>query len=153
MHELIEEALKGSAKPVYLIEGDEYLARASARELAEALVPLNERALNLIVLDASAGAREIVSHLATVAMFPSPKAVIVEGAESFAQEVDAAAELARARDLWQAKRPRDAARRLLKLVRSAGWGALELAFGGKSGPSAAKWRKEISAAPEEGDKG
>jgi DNA polymerase-3 subunit delta len=153
MHELIEEALKGSAKPVYLIEGDEYLARASARELAEALVPLKERALNLIVLDASAGAREIVSHLATVAMFPSPKAVIVEGAESFAEEVDAAAELARARDLWQAKRPRDAARRLLKLVRSAGWGALELGFGGKSGASAAKWRKEIGAAPEESDKG
>src|SRR5712691_10205508 len=122
MHELIDEARAGKARPVYLIEGDEYLARTSARELADALVPEKERALNLIVLDAGAGAREIVSHLATVAMFAAPKAVIVEGAESFAEEVDALAELSRARELWQAKRSRDAARRLLKLVRAAGWG-------------------------------
>src|SRR2546428_6933428 len=149
MHELMDEALAGKARPIYLVEGDEYLARTSARELAEALVPSAERALNLVVLDASAGAREIVLHLATVAMFASPKAVIVEGAEAFAGDVDAEAELSRARDLWQARRPRDASRRLLKLVRSAGWGAPELAFGSKTGASAAKWRKEIGAAPEE----
>jgi DNA polymerase-3 subunit delta len=153
MHELIDEALAGKARPVYLVEGDEYLARTSARELAEALVPEKERALNLVVLDASAGAREIVSHLATVAMFAAPKAVVVEGAEAFADEVDAPAELSRARDLWQARRPRDAARRLLKLVRPSGWGAAELALGTKTGASAAKWRKEIGAAPEENDKG
>jgi len=61
-------------------------------------------------------------------MFPAPKAVLVEGADAFAEEVDAARELSRARDLWQGKRPRDAARRLLKLVRPAGWGAAEVAF-------------------------
>jgi DNA polymerase-3 subunit delta len=152
MHELIDEARAGKARPVYLIEGDEYLARTSARELADALVPEKERALNLIVLDAAAGAREIVSHLATVAMFAAPKVVIVEGAEAFAEEVDALAELSRARDLWQARRQRDAARRLLKLVRPMGWGAPELAFGTKTGASAAKWRKEIGAAPEESDR-
>ena len=150
---LIEEARAGKAKPVYLIEGDEYLARSSARELAEAIVPEKDRALNLILLDASAGAREVASHLATVAMFPSPKAVVVEGADAFAEEVDAARELSRARDLWQGKRQRDAARRLLKLVRAAGWGTAELAFGTKNAPSAAKWRKEVGAAPEESDKG
>jgi DNA polymerase-3 subunit delta len=151
--ELIEAAAAGKAPPVILIEGDEYLARTSARELADAIVPEKDRALNLIVLDAGAGAREIASHLVTVAMFAAPKAVVVEGAEAFASEVDAARELSRARDLWQGKRQRDAARRLLKLAAPAGWGAADLAFGSRTGASAAKWRKDLGAAPEEGDKG
>ena len=152
MNELLDEARAGKGKPVYLFEGDEYLARHSARELADALVPERDRGLNLIVMDASAGAREITSHLVTVAMFASAKAVVVEGAEAFAEEVDAERELSRVRDLWQGKRQRDAARRLLKLVRPAGWGAGEVAFGSKSAPSAAKWRKEVGAAPEDSDK-
>src|SRR5882672_227962 len=153
MAELLEEVAAGKARPVVLIEGDEYLARTSARELADAIVPEKDRALNLVILDAAAGAREIASHLVTVAMFPAPKAVLVEGADAFAEEVDAARELSRARDLWQGKRPRDAARRLLKLVRSAGWGAAEVAFGSKTGMSAAKWRKEVGASPQDDDKG
>jgi DNA polymerase III delta subunit len=151
--ELIEQAGLGKAPPIVLVEGDEYLARTSARELAEAIVPEKDRALNLTVMDASAGAREIASHLVTVAMFAAPKAVVVEGAEAFASEVDAARELSRARDLWQGKRQRDAARRLLKLVAAAGWGAAELAFGARTGVSAARWRKELGTAPEDADKG
>jgi DNA polymerase III delta subunit len=151
--ELIEQASLGKAPPIVLVEGDEYLARTSARELAEAIVPEKDRALNLTVMDASAGAREIASHLVTVAMFAAPKAVVVEGAEAFASEVDAARELSRARDLWQGKRQRDAARRLLKLGAAAGWGAAELAFGARTGASAARWRKELGTAPEDADKG
>src|SRR5258706_587115 len=151
--ELIAQAAGGKGLPVYLFEGDEYLARTSARELAEALVPEKDRALNLVLLDASAGAREIVSHLVTIAMFAAPKAVVVEGADAFAEEIDAERELVRARELWQGKRQRDAARRLLKLVRGAGWGAAEVAFGSKTGMSAAKWRKEVGASPQDDDKG
>src|SRR5437588_6622115 len=150
--ELLTAVAQGKAKPVYLIEGDEYLARGAARELAQALVPEKDRALNLVSLDAAAGAREVVSHLVTVAMFAAPKVVLVEGADAFAEEVDAERELARARELWQAKRQRDAARRLLKLVRNAGWSAAEVAFGSRAAPAAAKWRKEVGAAPEESDR-
>ena len=150
---LLEEARAGKGRPVYLVEGNEYLAKGAARELAEALVPEHDRALNLVVLDASAGAQEIASHLLTVAMFAAPKAVVVEGAEAFASEVDAERELSRARELWQTKRQRDAARRLLKLVGGAGWQLGDAAFGARGAASAAKWRKEVGAAPEETDKG
>jgi DNA polymerase-3 subunit delta len=153
MAQLLEDARSGKGSPVYLFEGDEYLTRTSARELAEALVPEKDRALNLILMDASAGAREIASHLLTIAMFAAPKAVVVEGADVFAEEVDAERELSRSRELWQGKRQRDAARRLLKLVRPAGWGAADVAFGTRAAASAAKWRKEIGAAPEDADKG
>jgi len=149
---LLEQAAAGKGKQLYLIEGDEYLARSAAHELAAALVPEKDRGLNLLVLDAAAGAREIASHLVTVAMFAAPKAVVVEGGEAFAEELDAAREIARARELWQGKRQRDAARRLLKLVRPAGWGAAELALGTRTGASAARWRKDLGAAPEEADK-
>ncbi len=153
MAQLLEDARSGKGSPVYLFEGDEYLTRTSARELAEALVPEKDRALNLILMDASAGAREIASHLLTIAMFAAPKAVVVEGADVFAEEVDAERELSRSRELWQGKRQRDAARRLLKLVRPAGWGAADVAFGTRAAASASKWRKEIGAAPEDADKG
>ena len=153
MAELLEEAAAGKGKEIYLFEGDEYLARHSARELADALVPEKDRALNLILMDASAGAKEITAHLVTIAMFAAPKAVVVEGADVFAEEVDAERELSRARDLWQGKRQRDGARRLLKLVRPAGWGAAEVAFGTRAAASAAKWRKEVGAAPSDDDKG
>jgi DNA polymerase-3 subunit delta len=141
----------GKCPSLVLIEGDEYLAKIAARELAQWLVPEAERALNLIVLDAAAGAREIATHLVTVAMFAAPKAVIVEGADAFAEEVDAERELSRVRELWQARRQRDAARRLLKLVRP--WTADEVAFGLKSAATAARWRKEVGAAPQDADKG
>jgi DNA polymerase-3 subunit delta len=149
---LLESAAQGQAPAIALFEGDEYLARTSARELAEAVVPAQERALNLVVLDAAAGAREIASHLVTIAMFAAPKAVLVEGAEAFAVEVDPERELARVRELWQARRQRDAARRLLRLSRPAGWTAADLAFGARTGAAAAKWRKDLGVAPEEGDK-
>ena len=149
---LVGEAAQGRGKSLYLIEGDEYLARGAAREIAEALVPEKDRALNLVFLDASVGAREIASQAMTVAMFAAPKAIVVEGAEAFAEEVDAERELGRVRELWQAKRQRDAARRALKLLRGAGWQAADLAFGLRSAPGAAKWRKEIGAAPQEADK-
>ena len=152
LEDLLAEAAAGNGRPIYLIEGDEFLTRAAAHELSFALVPEKDRALNLVLLDASAGAREITSHLVTIAMFAAPKVVIVEGAEAFAEEVDAAKELGRARELWQGRRQRDGARRLLKLLRPAGWGPAEAAFGSKSAPSAAKWRKEIGVSPEEGDR-
>src|SRR5476649_457850 len=95
--ELLQEAAAGKGKPVYLVEGDEFLARSAARELAEALVPEKDRALNLVILDAAAGPREIASHLNTIAMFAAPKAVVVEGAEAFADEIDGDKELARDR--------------------------------------------------------
>src|SRR5258708_34953862 len=138
MAELLEEAVAGKGRQVYLFEGDEYLARTSARELAEALVPPAERALNLVVIDASAGAREIASHLMTIGMFAAPKAVLVEGADAFAEEVDAERELSRARDLWQGQRQRDAAPQVAGPGAAAGGGAADVAFGPRAAGSRAE---------------
>src|SRR6267142_2510720 len=77
----------------------------------------------------------------------APAVGLIEGGEAFAEELDAAREIARARELWQGKRQRDAARRLLKLVRPAGWGAAELALGTRTGASAARWREDLVAEP------
>ena len=42
----------GAPRPVYLLDGDAFLALRAARELAAALVPEAQRALNLVELDA-----------------------------------------------------------------------------------------------------
>jgi len=85
MAEMLEEVAAGKARPVVLIEGDEYLARTSARELADAIVPEKDRALNLVILGAAAGAREIASHLVTVRCSRPPKAVLWKARTAFAE--------------------------------------------------------------------
>jgi len=76
--------------------------------------------------------------------------VLVEGADAFAEEVMRAGALAT--PTLQGKRPRDAAAGCSSWC-GGGWGAAEVAFGSKTGASAAKWRKEIGDAPEEADRG
>ncbi len=160
MDAALTAALKNIAdgKPAafYLVVGDEFLVRQSADALCHALIAEKDRGLNMIRIDASAGAAEIAGELGTVPMFRGRKAVVVEGAEALAEEKDAEAELSRARELWAApggKRQRDATRRLLTLVRPSGWEAADVALGQKGAASASKWKKEIGAAPTEEDRG
>src|SRR6266850_516109 len=74
MAEMLEEVAAGKARPVVLIEGDEYLARTSARELADAIVPEKDRALNLVILDAAAGARSLAGKAAARRRAPAAQA-------------------------------------------------------------------------------
>jgi len=153
MAEMLEEVAAGKARPVVLIEGDEYLARTSARELADAIRPEKDRALNLVILDAAAGAREIASHLVTGGDVPGPKAVLVEGADASPRRWMRRGALASARPL-AGKAAARRARRLLKLGAAGGLGS---GGGGvrleRPALRRRKWRKEIGDAPEEADRG
>lgn len=153
--DVLAEIAAGKVAPLYLAVGDEFLIRQAADAIASALVPEKDRSLSVVRLEAAVGAREIAGEIGTMPMFRGRKVTVVDGAELLSSEKDAEAELTKARELWAApggKRRRDAALRLLATVRAAGWGAADLAFGAKTAPSAAKWRKEIGAAPDDGDK-
>lgn len=144
----LEEIRAGKPRPLYLVCGEEFLARRAAETLCDALVPPERRDLNFVGLDASVGAREVAQHLDTIPMFRGTKLVFVEGAEVLLAPRDVERELTRARELWkQPARRRDAARRLLSLVAPAGWTYRELDPEGPSSPPKTRWKKDTGLDP------
>jgi DNA polymerase-3 subunit delta len=145
----VAEAAAGRAAPVYLLDGDAFLALRGGRRIAEAIVPEPQRALNLVEMDAATSPAEVAAELSTGGLFGGGKVVLlVEPAFLQARE-DLAAAFRRGRELWDAGRHREAARRLVALAAKAGWAAGDLDPSGPSAPSAARWREELDIADGE----
>lgn len=149
----LSDARSGKPRPVYLFDGDAFLALRAARELARAIVPEGSRALNLVELDAAASPVEVAAELATGGLFGGGKVVLVQEPAFLTAREDAAEAFAAAARSWGEGRQRDGARRLLALAGKAGVGAKALAPGpdGKVAPQAkqalaAELGVELSAA-------
>jgi DNA polymerase-3 subunit delta len=138
----LEDVKAGSPRPVYLLDGDPFLAARAAKELVAALVPEERRALNVVELDAAASPGEIAAELRTGGLFGGGKVVLVHEPAFLASKEDAARTFVEARDQWTKGRHRESARRLLALAAKAGWGAKELA--GDDPPGAEAWSAELS---------
>ncbi|HEY6003135.1 MAG TPA: DNA polymerase III subunit delta [Anaeromyxobacter sp.] len=122
----LAEARAGKPRPVYLFDGDAFLALRAARELAAVLVPEAQRSLNVVELDAAASPAEVGAEIATGGLFGGGKVVLVQEPAFLASKEDASGAFVRAREMWVDGRQREAARRLLALVAKAGWKAEDL---------------------------
>ncbi len=122
----LAEARAGKAQPVYLFDGDAFLALRAARELAFALVPEAQRALNLVELDAATSPAEVAAEVATGGLFGGAKVVLLQEPAFLTSKEDAAESFERALRMWGEGRQREATRRLLALTAKAGWGAKDL---------------------------
>jgi DNA polymerase-3 subunit delta len=140
----LEEARGGRLAPVYLFDGDAYLAGRAARELTGALVPEAQRDLNVVELDAAVSPSDVAAELATRGLFAGPEArkvvLLLEPAFLTSKE-DGGGPFASARDAWRKGRQREGARKLLALAAKAGWKAEDLA--GEDAPTAADWKREL----------
>jgi DNA polymerase-3 subunit delta len=148
----LAEAAAGKAQPVYLFDGDPFLALRAARALAAAIVPEAQRALNLVELDAAASPAEVAAEVATGGLFGGGKVVLVQEPAFLTSKEDVEASFETARKAWGEGRQRDAARRLLALVAKGGWAASELDpedRGGKADERLAReFRKEFGFEPD-----
>jgi len=138
----LAEARAGKPAPVYLLDGDAFLAGRAGREIAEALVPEDRRSLNLVELDAAASPAEVAAELSTVGLFGGAKVVLLSEPAFLSSKEDQDDAFRRARDRWAQGGQREAARRLLALAAKAGWSAQDLA--GPDAPGAAEWRRELA---------
>ncbi|HYG69559.1 MAG TPA: DNA polymerase III subunit delta, partial [Anaeromyxobacteraceae bacterium] len=84
----LAEARAGKPAPVYLFDGDAFLAHRAARELAAVLVPEGQRALNLVELDAAASPAEVAAEIATGGLFGGSKVVLVQEPAFLASKED-----------------------------------------------------------------
>ena len=125
----LAEAQAGQARPVYLFDGDAFLALRAARALARAVVPEAARPLNLVELDAAASPAEVAAELVTAGLFGGAKAVLVQEPAFLAAREDSGEAFAAAAKAFAEGRQREGARRLLALAGKAGVGAKALAPG------------------------
>jgi len=122
----LAEVRAGKPQPVYLFDGDAYLALRAARELSALLVPEPRRSLNQVELDAAASPAEVAAEVATGGLFGGEKVVLVQEPAFLTSKEDAGEAFARAAEMWAEGRQREAARRLLALAAKAGWTAADL---------------------------
>jgi DNA polymerase-3 subunit delta len=122
----LAEAAAGKPQPVYLFDGDAFLALRAARALAHALVPEASRALNLVELDGAASPAEVAAELVTSGLFGGGKVVLVQEPAFLTSKEDAAEAFAGALRAFGEGRQREAARRFLALAAKAGAGVKAL---------------------------
>lgn len=140
----LADAAAGKPRPVYLFDGDAFLAERAAHELAGALVPQAQRALNLVELDAAASPAEVAAELATGGLFGGGKVVLVQEPAFLTSKEDAGEAFRSAARSWAGGRQRDGARRLLALAGKAGLGAKAL-VPGEDGKVAAEAKEALAS--------
>jgi DNA polymerase-3 subunit delta len=139
----LAEAKAGKPQPVYLFDGDAFLAHRAARELAAVLVPEGQRALNLVELDPATSPAEVAAEIATGGLFGGGKVVLLQEPAFLTSKEDAEAAFAAAQRMWGEGRQREAARRLLALAAKAGWSAADLDPRGDPPPDLDAFAKEL----------
>jgi DNA polymerase-3 subunit delta len=117
----IEAIGKGAPSPVYLLIGNEFLCRGAALDLVAALVPEDQRSLNVVQFDSMVSARRLSDEVSTLPMFRGAKVVVVQPAEFLAPKRAQGDVFDRPRKLWEEGKQREAARRLLGLASRAGF--------------------------------
>jgi DNA polymerase III subunit delta len=142
----LADAKAGTPRPVYLFDGDAFLALRAARELCHALVPEASRALNLVELDAAASPAEVAAEVATGGLFGGGKVVLVQEPAFLTSKEDAAEGFERAKVMWADGRQREATRRLLAIAGKAGWSAKDLAPKGEERPDYGALAAELGLA-------
>ncbi|MBS2032769.1 MAG: DNA polymerase III subunit delta [Deltaproteobacteria bacterium] len=139
---LLADIAKGKALPVYLVVGEEFLARKAAQELVDALVPKNMQGLNLTVMDAPSPV-DVARDLATLPMFRGAKVVWAREPEFLLPKKGRVDALSKAREAWLANRRKDAARRVLGIAARAGWTAAQLDPSAPGGVGREAWKQEL----------
>jgi DNA polymerase-3 subunit delta len=153
LDEALADIKAGKVRPFYVVHGEEFLARRAVEALCDALVPKQNRELNLTTLDGSVGGAAVGQQLDTVPMFRGTKVVFVDGADALVAKRDIDAELAKARELWALpNRRKDAVRRVLSLVSPAGWTWRELDPEAPGAPPKTRWKKEVGFEPSPEDR-
>ena len=140
---ILKDIAANDLRPVYLVIGEEFLARKSADELVRALVPDASAGLNFAILDGGSP-KEIAQELATMPLFPGRKVVLVRDPEFIAPKKGRAQPLGKALEAWRAGRKKEAARRVLALAARAGWGADQLDPTAPGGPGIEAWSEELN---------
>jgi len=128
---IVADMQRGKRAPVYLLFGDELLAREGAKAIVDALVPEAHRSLSVETVGDD-DAASVAGRLRTVPLFGGLKVVVVRDTKAFVSKQNLGELFKRSRDAWKEGDDKRAIRLLLQATGAAGqdWAFLEQAAKG-----------------------
>ncbi len=140
----VKEIWKGRRSPVYLLHGDEFLAKEGAKAIVEALVPRDQQSLSVetIVEDRDLGSLPI--RMNTLPLFGGTKVVVVFDSKAFVSGQSLETLARRSLEAWQARDTDRAVRLLLQGVAAAGAGEGWLDRAARGEITDAAWSQVVS---------
>jgi DNA polymerase-3 subunit delta len=155
----IAEIRQGRRFPIYLLHGDEFLAKERAKAIVEALVPLDRQSLAVEVVSEDRDSASVPLRINTLPLLGGAKVVMVHDSKAFVSKESLEALVGRSLDAWQEGKRGSAVRWLLQAVAAIGQdqGFLERAargeisgpeltriLGTEAGPDKEQWFREVA---------
>ncbi|HTU03694.1 MAG TPA: hypothetical protein VMG58_17810, partial [Candidatus Sulfotelmatobacter sp.] len=156
----LSEIERGKAAGLYLLHGDEYLAREGAKALVERLVPEDKRAMNVEVLTEEGAQQGLLPLLQTLPLFGGTKVVVVHDVRALVAKQTSGDLGRKSREAWQGGDLPKAVRLFLQLLAVSGDDATVLEpaargelsetvrarlLEGDEDPDADRWLQEVAA--------
>ena len=117
---IVADIRRGSPASVYLLHGDELVAREGARAIVDALVPADRQTLSVETIIEDADAATVPGRLRTMPLFGGTKVVVVHDTKAFVSKQNVGDLFRKSLDAWKARDGEKAARGLLQAVAVAG---------------------------------
>ncbi len=136
---IVADIQRGKRAGVYLLVGDEFLAREGAQAIVDALVPREHQPLNVEVVG-DEEATTVPGRLRMVPLFGGVKVVVVRDTRAFASKQNVGELFRRSRDAWKDGDEARAVRLLLQATGAAGRDRGFLERAAKGGISEPVWQ-------------
>lgn len=148
----VEKALaeigQGKSYPVYLLHGDEFLAKDGAKAITGALVPREQQSLNVETVPEELELSSLPMRLNTLPLFGGRKIVVVHDSKAFVSKQTHGSLVKRSFEAWQTGEADRALRLWLQIVASLGEGPGFLDRAARGDVSASEWERLLSTEPD-----
>jgi DNA polymerase III subunit delta len=144
----LAEIQRGKRAPVYLLVGDEFLGRAGAKAIVDALVPGANQSLSVETVGDD-DAADVAARLRTVSLLGGLKVVVVHDTKAFVSKQNVGELFKRSRDAWKED---DHARAVRSLAQAMGAGGLDRPFAERAAHAevpAAVWEQTVGLKRDE----
>ena len=137
---------------MYLLRGDELVAREGARAIVDALVPADHQALSVETINEDAEAATVPARLRTVPLFGGTKVVVVHDTKAFVSKQNVGDLFRKSWEAWKARDGEKAARGFLQAVAVAGQDRSFLERAAQGELPAALWKDLLTVPPTDESK-
>ncbi len=159
IQKVVSEITRGTRHPVYLLHGDELLAKDGAKAIVDALVPPEQQSLNVEVIAEDRDLASLPVRLGTLPLLGGSKVVVVHDSKAFVSKQNLGDLSKKSLQAWQAGDGERALRLFLQAVGAAGEGEgfveraargevsdpeWERVLGAEATPEAEPWLREIA---------
>jgi DNA polymerase-3 subunit delta len=146
----LTEIQRGRRHPVYLLHGDEYLAKSGAKAIVDGLVPPDQQALCVEIVAEDRDIASVPMRVATLPLFGGVKVVVVHDSRAFVSGQSAEKLAKRSLDAWQGGDGERAVRLFVQLVSMAGETAAWIERAARSEVTPREWGRVLALTHDPG---